>query len=577
MPNDFKVEHRQGSKMGMADYLSRFLSAEAPETSHYDESFTVAKIKMINTALKPKDQMNSRGQKVNKIRPKPPVKGDQSCFDTTKTVQSNGNERKDEYANIHREHKRSTEGVFTCNRRLTNQHRDICILVEICKYQRKKIRRFSQYLNSSCKPSILSNMSNLNYKNMIHSPERNDPPTSAIVNTSTNSGDVSLNVVLNRLNQPPSVSSDSDIELIPPEKLAKKETNSKKLNTIISFPRQFPGLSYPLVQSDKWIYSIVPQDSKIVKKIEHPEVLNFKLIEANIEKDPIMKTIRDTIRDKNPRAKKIITRLGKNYAQHYNYFAVRENCLWMYGRLAIPKDMSSAVLNRLHFNHHGRDKMFAAAKDVWIPLMHRNIAATAKYCQSCLEAGKNLKPDIPKSDMGETYVPKEPNDLVQLDFWGPVNYVRGRKKCVLVAVDTFLHWPSAYVCSSNKSKNVLKFLRKYINTHGHPRKLHMDQATGFFSNKIQNFCNYKGIELLKSLVKDHRATGMVERAIGSIKNYVLTYLQENKNYKFGVMISRALSALRFVPHSKTKITPFEAYHGREANTALRNLTKKNLH
>ena len=40
------------------------------------------------------------------------------------------------------------------------------------------------------------------------------------------------------------------------------------------------------------------------------------------------------------------------------------------------------------------------------------------------------------------------------------------------------------------------------------------------------------------------------------------------------MISRALSALRFVPHSKTKITPFEAYHGREANTALRNLTKK---
>ena len=67
---------------------------------------------------------------------------------------------------------------------------------------------------------------------------------------------------------------------------------------------------------------------------------------------------------------------------------------------------------------------------------------------------------------------------------------------------------------------------------------------------------------------------MVERTIGSMKNYVLTYLQENKNYKFGLMISPALSALRFVPHSKTKLTPFEAYHGREANTALRNLTKK---
>ena len=189
---------------------------------------------------------------------------------------------------------------------------------------------------------------------MIHSPEKNDPATSAIVNTSTNSGDVSLNVVFNRLNQPPSVSSDSGSELIPPEKLVKKQTNSKTLNTIISFPHQFPGLSYPLVQNDKWIYSIVLSNSKIIKKIERPEVLSLKLIEANIEKDPIMKTIRDTIRDKNPRATE------------------------------------------------------------------------------------------------------------------------------------------------------------------------------------------------------------------------LTYLQENENYKYGVRISRALSALRFVPQSKTKITPFEAYHGREANTALRN-------
>ena len=97
-----------------------------------------------------------------------------------------------------------------------------------------------------------------------------------------------------------------------------------------------------------------------------------------------------------------------------------------------------------------------------------------------------------------------------------------------------------------------------MNTHGHPMKLHMDQATGFFSNEIQNFCNYEGIELIKSPVKDHRATGMVEQTIGSIKNYFLTYLQENRKYKFGYVISHALSALRFVPHSKTKLTPFEA-------------------
>ena len=169
------------------------------------------------------------------------------------------------------------------------------------------------------------------------------------------------------------------------------------------------------------------------------------------------------MRDKHPRGKQIITRMGQYYAQHFNDYAVRENCLWMDGRLAMPKDMSTSVLNRLHNNHYGRDKRARKpprarpAKDVWIPLMHRNLAATAKYCKSCLEAGKNLKPDIPKNDMGNTYVPREPNDLVQLDFWSPVNYVQDRKKYVLVAVDTFSHWPSAYVCSSNKSENLLKF------------------------------------------------------------------------------------------------------------------------
>ena len=432
-----------------------------------------------------------------------------------------------------------------------------------------KIYSSKDYSEKPVTLKIYSSKSERN--NMSNLPEKNDPPTSAIVNTSINLGNVNLNVVLNRLNQPPSVSSDSDIEMISPEKLDTKQTNSKKLNTIISFPRQFPGLSYPLVQNEKWIYSIVPSDSKLVKKIEHPEVLNLKIIEANIEKDPIMKTIRDNIRDRNPRAKEIITRLGQYYAQNYNDFAVRENCLWMDGRLAIPKDLSSAILNVSIITIMGGIRCSQPQRTCGFPLcteISRPQPNTAK------EAGKNLKPDIPKNDMGETYDPKEPNDLVQLDFWGPVNYVGGRKKYVLVAVDTFSHWPSAYVCSSNKSKSVLKFLMKYINTHGHPRKLHMDQATGFFSNEIRNFCNYEGIELNKSPIRDHRATGMVERNIESIKNYVLTYLQENKNYKFGEMISRALSALHFVPHYKTKLTPFEAYHGREANTALRNLTKK---
>ena len=40
------------------------------------------------------------------------------------------------------------------------------------------------------------------------------------------------------------------------------------------------------------------------------------------------------------------------------------------------------------------------------------------------------------------------------------------------------------------------------------------------------------------------------------------------------MLERALGALRFAKNATPNLAPFEVHHGREANTVLRNLTKK---
>ena len=94
-------------------------------------------------------------------------------FRNNDPVSSNENERKDEYANIHREHKRSIEGVLTCNRRLTNQRRDICIR-EKCKYRRTRFRLCSHCLNYSCKNKNLI----INDRNPSSSTNYNNkPPT----------------------------------------------------------------------------------------------------------------------------------------------------------------------------------------------------------------------------------------------------------------------------------------------------------------------------------------------------------------------------------------------------------------
>ena len=138
----------------------------------------------------------------------------------------------------------------------------------------------------------------------------------------------------------------------------------------------------------------------------------------------------------------------------------------------------------------------------------------------------------------------------------------------MVAVDRFSRWPSAMICENNKSDKVLKFIKQYISQHGVPRKIFMDQGTSFTSNAVKSFCNSEGIEMIYPPVNDHRATGCVERTIGSLKNCVLTYAKEKESGNLESMIERALSALRFSPVATLKISPFEAHHGREANTVL---------
>ena len=130
------------------------------------------------------------------------------------------------------------------------------------------------------------------------------------------------------------------------------------------------------------------------------------------------------------------------------------------------------------------------------------------------------------------------------------------------------------VCNSNRSDKIVKFLKSYINTHGVPQQIRVDQGTNFMSKEVRTFCHEEGIEILISPVNDHRATGCTERTVGNIWNSVVTYARGEKSEPLERMLERALGALTFAKNATLNLTPFEAHHGREANKVLRNLTKK---
>ena len=209
--------------------------------------------------------------------------------------------------------------------------------------------------------------------------------------------------------------------------------------------------------------SIIPRNCKIVNKITSlPDLFNLKFLESNYVSDPKLSAIRDLIVTQDPEIHEKIRAMNPYYAQFVNDFSVKENVVWMDEKLVLPINLQTAISNRIHAYHHGKTNMFDAAKDVWYPYIYRSIASMAEECSECTAAGKNLKTILRKNQLGTVPEPKEPNESVQLDFWGPINYLNESRKYVSVAVDRFSRWPSAMVCGNNRSDKILKFLKSYM-------------------------------------------------------------------------------------------------------------------
>ena len=158
----------------------------------------------------------------------------------------------------------------------------------------------------------------------------------------------------------------------------------------------------------------------------------------------------------------------------------------------------------------------------------------------------------------------------------------------LAAIDRFCKYLTAYIYDKANGPNVLKFLDMYFEIHGIPRSMRLDQAKCLVGNQVKTFCNKNNIDIIEATVNDHRAIGLVERLIQTIKNG-LACIKEEKLSTRDFHVKHALKIiihqLRICKQRTTKTSPSEAHFGRKPNTPLSviatrpnllNLTYKNI-
>ena len=166
----------------------------------------------------------------------------------------------------------------------------------------------------------------------------------------------------------------------------------------------------------------------------------------------------------------------------------------------------------------------------------------------------------------------EPGQEIQIDFTGRLYNKRiNRDVQILIAIDRFSKWPTVKTCKTAETKEVINFLTNNFTLYGIPEKIKSDKGGAFISKDYREFCKSRNIVIKYCTPRLHTGNRAVERAIQTLKNLMLTNLEEG--IELNESINRALRVMRFTIHTGLKRTPFELHHGRKPRTELTNIVK----
>ena len=204
--------------------------------------------------------------------------------------------------------------------------------------------------------------------------------------------------------------------------------------------------------------------------------------------------------------------------------------------------------------------------------MRKDIEQKVKDCTACLATGKNLKYQIAKNQYGKLEKLSEPGQELQVDFTGKLhNRNLNGEPQILIAIDRFSKWPSAKICKTSDTKEVISFLSNQFNLYCIPEKSKSDKAGAFSSTEYKEFCESRNIEVQYCPPQMHTGNGTVERAIQTMKNLILANMEDGNNLT--ECVNRVLRVMLFTIPTGLKKTLFELHHGRKPRTELTNIIK----
>ena len=196
------------------------------------------------------------------------------------------------------------------------------------------------------------------------------------------------------------------------------------------------------------------------------------------------------------------------------------------------------------YNYPSKQKLYALTK-------LEGVKATLKEVQQFLDKqnAQQIFSRKIKQKAGHI-VSFQPDERFQMDLVDMSNFSMKNQgyNWILMLVDVFNRKIYAYLLPNKNKESIFKALTQFFEKH-HPEIITSDNDTGFKSDMIKKLMEKN--ETVNHMVEpnDHKALGIVDRAIQTIKNVIYKYMKQENTTSYSKELARIIKAYNDTPNS----------------------------
>ncbi|XP_054260279.1 uncharacterized protein K02A2.6-like [Macrosteles quadrilineatus] len=242
------------------------------------------------------------------------------------------------------------------------------------------------------------------------------------------------------------------------------------------------------------------------------------------------------------------------YFRRRDELSVENQCVLWGSRVVVPEKLRSAVIQLLHDQHPGINRMKMLARSfVWWPGIDKTIEETVLSCHVC-QCTRNAVAKVPLCQW-----PRASSRWQRIH----VDYAEDplTRQQMLIVVDSFSKWLEVFIMKSTTSFKTIEKLRTLFASFGLPEELVSDNGPNFASGEFREFLSNNGIKFTLSPPYHPASNGAAERFVQEVKKNLKRQVMASGSETISLQhkLDNFLFAFRNTPSTVTGVTPAELF------------------